>query len=226
MSQVLEFLTPTNGIDIAEEIIYRLTEEATPENMHCEYDVSHGRVVGSSANTWFVFDTVDGEIIDEFKTNIFSFNLTDEEKEAVNKFKNDIIQYIKDTGIDAIRGKIREVLIPDSDPDMMPLHEIRITDVEIVDYSSVPFYHRFLIKLKKIQGTNIDTEAVIRMLADYQEDTGEKDMDKAFKALKDKPEFEGVLGVVQGEKFLNDVSIAIFVDYSFSETILEAIQSN
>jgi len=223
---MLDLLTleQSHAETIVRELINTFEQGADELNLNCEYDISAGQISDTKDNTWFVFDTQEGTLLDEFKTALFATELSEEEHKIVEVFIKDIMRLIEKDHIGTIRNKIREVLLPASDEETLPLDRIKIWNVEIVDYSSVPYHHKFLSRVKKVPGAHIDTKAVADKMSDLREKDGNagKPAREVFEENRDEPEFEGILEIEDGEKYLNDVTLAIFVDYSFSEKMMES----
>ena len=207
-----------------QEIMDTFKSKVNEDNLNCEYDISAGQVVELAENTWFVFDTEKGTFLDEFKKALFAKELTKETNGIVEIFIKEVMKIIERDHIDVIRDKVREILLPSSDPEVLPLEKIKIRNIEIVDYSSVPDTHKFLLKIKKEPGAQINTGKVAKKLADLREegDNKSKTVEVVFEENKDDPEFKGVMAIEQGEKYLNDITVAIFADYSYSDKMMES----
>jgi len=206
------------------EIVEEFDRGANDKTLNCEYDISGGQVVGAKENTWFVFDTKKGTFLDEFKITLFAEELSEERNRIVEIFIKDVMRIIERDHSDVIRDKVREILLPSSDPEALPLDRVKIRNIEIVDYSSVPDAHKFLLKIKKKPGAHINTGKVAKKLADLREEKGNesKTVEAVFDENKDNPVFKGVMAIEQGEKYLNDITVAIFVDYSYSDKMMES----
>ena len=71
----------------------------------------------------------------------------------------------------------------------------------------------------------IDTKSVVKELSRLQEESGDE-LAVVFERNRESSDiFKGILGVERGEKYLSEVTLAMFVDYSLSDEFLEALES-
>ena len=103
----------------------------------------------------------------------------------------------------------------------VPLDTIKVISIDVADYSSVPESSKFLLKIGKVPDSSINTDEVVKFIQNRQEKTG-MDIETVFSIEKKagNPLFKNVLAIQKGRKFLNDISIYFFIDYSISQDIL------
>lgn len=224
---------------MAKEIIDTFVNDANDENI--DYSFTINRVNGQvydeemEPNTYFVFDTEEGTVIDSFKKFLFDEDLSGieenskEEKklmEDVRKFLLKVCNIIENKYYDDLRETIRRVVLGNKvDKARVPLASIDVVSIDLADYTSIPESCRYLLKIGKIPGSDINTDEVIKLIQDRQEKTG-MDIDTIFSIEKKSgnPIMKNVEAIILGRKFLNEISIYFFVDYSVVSEIKEEIE--
>lgn len=214
---------------ISKEIMKQLEEEAGPENIEYSFTISRtsGKISNKDPNTFFVFDTKDGTEINNFKKALFAKDLADiqkdspEEQEIMEKIRNFIVKICKnitENYKDKLKDIIRKAVLDNRvGEETTPLKEIEIVNIDIADFSSVPESSKYLLKIGKKPGAHIDTDYVVEYIQDKQEETG-----KSIKEIVDtekmcgNPQFEDIISVEKGRKYLNDITLFMFVDYSLN----------
>ena len=95
--------------------------------------------------------------------------------------------------------------------------------LDITDYDSIPESFRYLLKIFKEKGEDgqdmyVDSPAVVQYLQEREEETGEN-ISTLFQIEKaaGNPLFKHVTNVEKGLKYLHEVQIYLFVDYSLSD---------
>jgi len=215
--------------EMAKEIIDEFTSRADANNIDYSFTINRdtGKVYDEKEdpNTYFVFDTEDGTVIDEFKKLLFDEDLKDiqehskEEEELmieVRKFLLEVCSIITNKYKEQIKETIRRVVLGNKfNEDVVPIDNINVVSIDLADYSSVPESSKYLLKIGKKPGSDINTDEVIKLVQDRQEKTG-MDIDTIFSIEKKSgnPLFKNVEAIILGRKFLNEISIYMFVDYS------------
>lgn len=212
---------------LSKEIAETFISEANDENIDYSFTVSRrdGQVYNSDPNTFFVFDTVSQTAIDDFKKALFAKDLNgiEENSKEEEKLMTDVREFllkvcnsITTDYYDDIKKTVREVVLGNKvDEKRVPLKTIEVVSIDLADYSSVPDSSKYLLKIGKIPGSDINTDEVIKLIQSRQEKTG-MDIDTIFSIEKKagNPIFKNVEAVILGRKFLNEISIYFFIDYS------------
>jgi len=214
---------------MAKEIVETFVSEANDENVDYSFTVNGetGNIYSEEAepNTYFVFDTKEETILDGFKKSLFDEDLSSLEEhskeeevlmEDVRTFLLKVCEIMGSKHLEQIRKTIRRVVLGNKvDEKRVPLSLISVTSIDIADYTSIPESSRYLLKIGKVPGSDINTDEVIKLIQDRQEKTG-MDIDTVFSIEKKSgnPIMKNVEAVILGRKFLNEISIYFFVDYS------------
>ncbi len=222
---------------LAKEIIEIFKKEANDENVEYSYviDGTSKEVKGDEANTYFVFDTNEDTCIHSFKESLFDKDLEDikegsdkENKlmEEVRTFLFKICQKITNSYSGDLKETIRRVVLGGKYKEKtVPLSKIEVISIDIADYSSIPESFKYLLRIGKTTGEEINTDEVISFIQNRQEKTG-MDIDSIFSIEKQagNPLFKNVLTIESTVKFLNEITMYFFVDYSVknSEKVVES----
>ncbi len=214
---------------MAKEIIETFVSEADNDNIDYSFTVNGetGNIYSEDAgpNTYFVFDTKKETVLDGFKKSLFDEDLSgieenskEEERlmEDVRNFLLKVCEIMENAYIEQIRKTIRRVVLGNKvDEKRVPLSFINVVSIDIADYTSIPESSRYLLKIGKVPGSDINTDEVIKLIQDRQEKTG-FDIDTVFSIEKKSgnPIMKNVEAIILGRKFLNEISIYFFVDYS------------
>ena len=129
-----------------------------------------------------------------------------------NKITNDYKSKLQNT--------VRRVVLGNKyNEKQVPLDNIEMISIDVADYSSVPESFKYILRIGKIPGTETDTDEIIKFVQDRQEITG-MDIDSIFSIEKQagNPLFKNVLVIEPTRKFLNEISIYFFVDYTITVT--------
>jgi hypothetical protein len=216
---------------LAKEIVETFKSEANGENVEYSYTIDGvtKQVKGRDANTYFVFDTAGETCLDDFKKLLFDQDLENiqegsKEEEAlmgdVRDFLFKVCNEITKDYKNEIQETIRRVVLGDKySEDKVPLKDIEMISIDVADYSSVPESFKYILRIGKIPGSEIDTDEIIKFVQNRQELTG-MDIDSVFSIEKQagSPLFKNVLVVEPTRKFLNEISIYFFVDYTIVMT--------
>ena len=212
---------------IAKEIVERFKEEANDENVEYSYviDGETKKVKEKNANTYFVFDTVGETCLDDFKKLLFNEDLEDiqenspeeaELMEDVRGFLFKVCQAITEDHKEDVRSTIRRVVLGNRvGEEKVPLSDLEVISIDVADYSSVPESYKYILRIGKVPGSEINTDEIIKFVQNRQENTG-MDIDSVFSIEKQagNPLFKDVLVIEPTRRFLNEISIFFFVDYT------------
>ena len=212
---------------LAIELVDAFKNKSNDENVEYNFtiDGETKKTKGNEANTFFFFDTMEETVLDNFKKALFNEDLKDIEEESeeekilmtdvrdfllkiCNKMTNDYLSDLKET--------VRKVVLGNKyTEEQVPLNNIEVVSIDISDYSSILESYKYILRIGKEPGAEINTDEVIKFVQDRQEKTG-MDLDNIFLIEKKagNPIFEKVLSIEQTRKFLNEISIYFFVDYS------------
>ena len=215
---------------LAKEIIEIFKEKADNENVEYSFTIDGAtkNIKGDEANTYFAFDTEGETYLDEFKKLLFNEDLADIEEnspeeielmEDVRIFLFKICQKMTHKHKKELQKTIRRVVLGDKyKEETVPLENIEVISIDVADYSSVPESCKYLLRIGRVPGTEIDSDDVIKFVQNRQEVTG-MDIDSIFSIEKQagNPLFKNVMVVEKTRKFLNEILIYFYIDYSLSE---------
>jgi len=226
---------------MAKEIVETFIAKADDENIDYSFTIrgGNGQICDEDIepNTYFVFDTEDATVLDSFKKYLFDEDLCEieegskEEKKLmkdVREFLLEACSIIENNYFEQLRETVRRVVLGDKvDEARVPLAKIDVVSIDMADYTSIPDSSKYLLKIGKTPGSDINTDEVIKLIQDRQEKTG-MDIDTVFSIEKKSgnPIFKNVEAVILGRKFLNEISIYFFVDYSVVVETEEKIKEN
>lgn len=216
---------------ITKEIIETFENEANGENVEYSYTIDGvtKKIKERDANTFFVFDTAGETCLDDFKKLLFNEDLADikegskEEEALMEDVRGFLFKICKKMTTDYksnIQKIIRRVVLGGKyKEEKVPLENIEVISIDVADYTSVPEAFKYILRIGKIPGSEIDTDDIIKFVQDRQELTG-MDIDSVFSIEKQagNPLFKNVLVVEPTRKFLNEISIYFFVDYTVMVT--------
>lgn len=221
---------------MAKEIVEAFVTNADNDNIDYSFTVNGttGRAYDEEMepNTYFVFDTEEDTILDGFKKSLFDEDLSGIEENSkeeemlmkdVRNFLLEVCQIMTSEYFDQLRETVRRVVLGDKvDETRVPLNLIDVISIDLADYTSIPESCRYLLKIGKIPGSDINTDEVIKLIQDRQEKTG-MDIDTIFSIEKKSgnPIMKNVEAIILGRKFLNEISIYFFIDYSVVNDIEE-----
>jgi len=242
------FISNNENIDIiAKEIVEILeTEDLKEDNIKSEFNIVSGSMVDKdSPNTSFFVDLKDkSRKIYELKKilfgdsdisdsdNIDSVDISELSKntdidnqleERISSFFKSVCNAILITYRDRLRNIIRKNIIPDSDVDMVPLKNISIVDLCILDLDSYSENSTSILQVNKLvrkdSVTNSDS-GVSAELIQISNSTGENVDDIiARKRIEDPERYSGVVSAIW-KKYLFELSIELCVDYSPEEPLV------
>ena len=210
---------------ISAEIAEIFVQDANSDNLEYSFDIAKGtgKVKTRQANTFFSFDSTPNTLLDAFKKALFDEELgmlSDKKEEelvlSIKEFSQKVAEHINLNHNDKIRQTIRKVVLPKSRSKDIPLDEITINSIEVADFSSVPEPAKYLLKIGKAPDTEIKTDELTKYIHTQQEETNKTVQEIFYENRDTNPLFSNVISLERGMKYLFDVSIALFVDYSLS----------
>ena len=219
---------------ISKEIVETFKTEANSENIDYSFTISQktGQVSNEDANTFFLFDTNTQTVLHNFKKALFDEDLDDikegsiEEKnlmEDVRKFLLKTCNKITTKYYKSVEETVRRVVLGNKiGKEKVPLKDIQVLSIDIADYSSVPDASKYLLRIGKKPDTDINTGKITQFIQEKEEETGE-DIDTIVEIEKQAGNllFKDILTIEKGRKYLNEISLYMFVDYSLAEEIME-----
>jgi len=233
MATVHELINEENTKKIAEEIVETFKSQASEKNVEYEFTIKKGtgKVSDNNANTFFYFDTDPDSTLDKFKKSLFGDDLKDieesseEEEELmtdVNVFLQSICERITIFHKEDIQEVIRRVVLGNkSEMESIPLGIIEILSIDMADFSSVPEPAKYLLRIQKMPGTEIDVDEVTIFVQRKEEEGQSIAATLTLEQQAGNPIFKNVMSLEKGRKFLNEISLYIYVDYSFSDENLK-----
>ena len=221
---------------IAKEIVETFVSEANAENIDYKFTINRktGQVYDEDPNTYFVFDTDGQTVLHSFKKALFDEDLSEieENSKEEEKLMTDVREFLLEVCniiSSEYHNKLREttwrvILGGKVSKERVPLKTIKVITIDLADYSSVPESSKYLLKIGKVPGSDINTDEVIMFIQNRQEKTG-MDIDTIFSIEKKagNPIFKNVEAVILGRKFMNEISIYLFIDYSLVQEQIEEI---
>jgi hypothetical protein len=216
---------PEKAKKIAKEIVDAFVEEANKENVEYEFDIGAGtgKMADRIPNTSFAFDTNPLTVLHRFKLALFDKDLEniseEEETELIQdtrKFLDEIKNIMNSDFMVPIRETIRRIVLPGSREEDIPLGDIQTYTVDVVDYSSVPDPARYLLRIGKKPDTDVDTEQIVQYVHACQEKSGIS-VEEVYESEKDTELFENIVSLDRGKKYIYDVTVIFFVDYSLAK---------
>ena len=214
--------------NIASDIIEILEKDITKDNIDYSFDIAKGtgKLKSREPNTSFFFDSQYDTPLEGFKKALFNEDLQDiaqeseEEKrlmEKVGEFLKTIAAEINLNYKEKLQDVIRKNILPSSKKEDIPLDEITIISIDVADFSSVPEPSKYMLKIGKFIDSPLKTDEIIQFVHKEQERT-DKTVEEIFNEEKDiNPLFKNVASLEIGKKFLYDITITLFIDYSLSK---------
>jgi hypothetical protein len=227
MREIYEIINDEKNVEIlAKEIIDTFVKRGSNENIDYTFDLEAGSIASQKQNTFFSFDTEGDTLVARFRDAQFAKDLDDLTDKEEKQLQQDLIIFIKkvcytmtQNHIKEIRDKIRSIVLPGSNTFSIPLRNIEIKGLDIIDYSSVPEPAKYLLKIGKNSDISLDTSAITVFVHETQEKTGQT-VEEVFEQEKNtNPLFQNVETLITGSKYLFDVTVAFFVDYGLNPDI-------
>ena len=214
---------------IAKELVDVFITYANKENVEYDFELAKGtgRLKNDSPNTIFSYDPSKRSNMYKFKTALFNKDLEDikegseEEQQLikdVHAFLDKVKEIINTNNVPEIRGKIRKVVLPASQSEDIPMNDVRLMTIEAIDYSSIPESSKYLMRIGKAPDSQVDTEAIIQYINACQEKSSQS-VEEIFEEEKtaNNPLFNNVTSVELGKKYIFEVTMVFYVDYSLSQ---------
>jgi len=224
---VLEFLNPETSSKIAREFVDHLLRfVSNPDeagSVDFDYDISGGKIKSRDTNTWISFNLDPDTEALAFIKAMYARELEGDEHQKIEAFINAIAQGIPVVYEEEVRKAVRAACLAGSDPKAIPLETIKITFIEMVDYSA--FDDDALMKIHKEPGASTDIANVMKYLTNQAEEEGLSKFVIAEREIENGNElFSGITSIAPAEKYLWDVSMSMFVDYSLSDDFMEQVK--
>lgn len=220
---------------LASEIIEAFKTKMNKDTIDYSFDIAKGtgKIKVVEPNTFFNFDTEDGTTLEKFKKALFSDDLEGLTQNEENMLIEDVSEFLKEVATEIIekyeqeiRDTLRTNIMPKSSPKDFPFERIFITSIDIADWSSIPESQKHLLRIGKKPGAFINTDVVITYVQSKQEDTG-LSVEEIFEEEKTEknPLFEDIVSIDQGDRYLYDITVTLFVDYSLAEKSMEVLNA-
>lgn len=218
---------------LATDIIKAFETKMTKETIDYSFDIAKGTglIKTVESNTFFNFDTEDSTSLGKFKKALFDEDLEGLTKDQENLLIEDVSEYLKEVSSyimekhkTDVRDAIRKNIMPNSTIEDFPFEKIFITSIDIADWSSIPEPQKHLLKIGKKPGAFINTDVIINYVQNRQEETG-LSVSEICHAEKEanNPLFSEITDIEQGDKYLYDINVVMFVDYSLAEKSMKAL---
>jgi len=225
MSKIYDIIQNEQNIKIlAHELAIHFIEEGNTNNIEYNFDLSSGKVKNRTQNTFFCFDTKTGTLAHRLKKAQFDEDLKNITKKDEEKLQKDIFNFTQKVGKEItenysieLKNKIRTVVLSQADEKIYPLSLIEVRDIDIVNFESVPEPAKYLLIIGKNKGINLPTGEITVFVHERQEETGQS-VEEIFEEEKNtNPLFHKIESLTKGSKYLFDVTLAFFVDYSLNK---------
>jgi len=184
------------------------------------FELSGGSVKSKDVNTWISFDPEKGSYCNKFIKSIYSEEWTPDEELSIYNHKKKIYSILKNEEyFPQIKTLIRDVIMPGTDEKIMPLSTIDIMEMEMIDYSSVMDTTKRTFTLIKLPGETIRTDRIMERIQSAQSASPELTINEAIhkERLAANPLFDAVLGAHVGSKYLWELTLSLYVDYSLQK---------
>ena len=164
---------------LAIELIDIFKKEANQENVDYNFtiDGETKQIKERDANTYFFFDTTEDTILHEFKKALFDEDLKNikegsKEEEIlmndVRSFLMKICNLMTKKHKKSLQETIRRVILGEKyDKKTVPLNCIEVVSIDIADYSSILESHKYILRIGKKPGAEINTDEVIKFICVY-----------------------------------------------------------
>lgn len=226
--KLINFIENKKNINkIVDEIINIYFPKLQKNNIEYEFDINRdGEIKEKTSNTVLQFDTEENTQLDTFKkilldddNNDISKSEAEETNQMITKFLTKISNYINENYINEIKNIIRKYVIPSTSEELIPLSNIQIKTIDIIDYSYLPINAKKLLRfIKKEDVSQEENQEIIKLLYKKIENNPEKDIKEIFESEKMvNPLLEKINNVQLGDQYLYEINISLFIDYSFNK---------
>jgi len=187
--------------------------------------LSKGKVESDDANTDIVFDLPRDSEAYAFLKAMYADSIDEDSDKQIETFIKEICKCLTDDHTIVIRDMLRSKVICDAPEEAVPIKKIEVMAIELVDYSAVDDDDKYLLKFQKLPNIPINMQALMAFIMNVKENDNNTDKTTSQiineEKLKGNKLFEGILGISRGDKYLWDVNISLFADYSFSDDFIE-----
>lgn len=242
---IIEMMTTENLDMIVDDFVNCLekfknadTDGDMPGKIDYEFELARedGQIKNiTDANTFLSFDLEPDSTAKNFLMAMYSSDLSDEEVKQVNSFVNLVANRITEDHGQLLKDSIRKSVLPSSQEESIPLDMINIIHVEMVDYSSICEDDRYMLRFAKAPGSSTDMKRIQDFIINRSndlntdEDSNDVPIEQSVSSYQiaklavkeDHPLFDGIVDIEKGEKYMWDVSMSLFVDYSVSDKYVE-----
>lgn len=184
------------------------------------FTLSKGQMTNKKENTFFCFDLSETETPELYALMSYMSQdeLSEKEENNINECIGDLSNELLNNNISEIRDCIRNQVVPSSNADSIPLQEILIKNIEIVNYNFLDEDSKYLFKVVKDPKTHIDMVEIQSYVQSIKADNPEKTIFDIANEEKEKgnPLFNGIQKIEVGEKYLWNFTLSLYVDYSFA----------
>lgn len=212
---------------LADDIINAFETKMSKDTIDYSFDIAKGtgKIKIVEANTFFSFDTEKNTVLEKFQKALFNKDLAELTRDQENLLIEDVSEFLKEVAAiimgkyeQKVRDNLRKNIMPGSSTKDFPFERIFITSIDVADWSSFGESQKYLLRISKEPGAFINTDVVINYVQDRQEETGMTTSEVFAEGKKENnPLFREIVDIEQGDKYLYDINIAMFVDYSLAE---------
>jgi hypothetical protein len=190
------------------------------------FDVQKGKTIDAGPNTYLLFDLPEDSVAYAFLKASFDREISVEEEEKLQAFTEKVCQILSEKHGSIISGVMRKVAFNNISAEAIPMEAVRVYGIEMVDYSSVDDQDRYTLRIAKLPDVPVNTQAVLSFIQQVRDTDKTKTSAQVVEEERAKGNklFEGVLSIQAGHKYLWDVSMSIYIDYSYSEGFVKAQQ--
>ncbi len=220
---------------LADDIVEAFKTKMNKDTVDYSFDIAQGtgKIKIVEQNTFFSFDTEDGSTLEKFKKALFDDDLEGLTQAQEAMLIEDVGEYLKEVAVAVIekygqdvRDNLRKNIMPKSKPEDFPFERIFITSIDIADFSSFGEPQKHLLRIGKKPGAFINTDVVIQYVQNRQEETGMTPNEILEESHREEnPIFAEITDIEQGEKYLYDIAVSMFVDYSLAEKSMEELSA-
>lgn len=218
---------------LTDDIVDAFKTKMDKDSIDYSFDIAKGtgKIKVVEQNTFFSFDTEEGSTLEKFKKSLFNDDLEGLTQNQENMLVEDVSEFLKEVSAKIIeeheqdiKDCLRKNIMPKSKPEDFPFDPIVITSIDIADFSSFAEPQKHLIRIGKKPGAFINTDVVITYVQNRQEETGMTPNEVLAEAHEERnPIFNEITDIEQGDKYLYDIAISMFVDYSLAEKSMEEL---
>lgn len=184
-----------------------------PDSIIAEFDVSGGVMKAKGkANTWIRFDCNPGVIKNLIQIMSEVGEVCDDDVQAMDRWRGEVSKILETDMLHRIREAIRERILGGAPPEVIPLHDIQITDVDISDLPE----DDCVLVIKKSTPQGEETSPVAEDIFGEKGRTGETIQQVVDRRKREgDPRYKWVVDVEQRKHFF-EVTVSISADYSLS----------